>query len=140
MPTQSQYDRIRKDVQMTADGLPDVEIDDLYTEAESKVFSANTEAVESWVRIKVIRRLVVAAAKEVDYVQGQSAEKLSQRVQNLVKYVLPIFEADFQDAFEADYPIAMWGALRRPRTTLVEYPEDYVETLWRDVSRMTGVT
>lgn len=138
MPTQLQYDRVRKDVQMTPAGLPDAEIDDLYVQAAERAFSANADATEAWVRIKIIRRLVMAAAKEVDYVQGQSAEKLSQRVQSLVKYALPIFEADFEDAFEADFPIAMWGALRRPRTTLVEFPEDYVETLWRDVSRMTG--
>lgn len=140
MPTQLQYDRLRKDVGMTAVGLPNSEIDDLYTQAALKPFAANTEAVESWVRIKVIRWLVVRAAKEVDYVQGQSAEKLSQRVQNLVKYVLPIFQTDFETAFESDFPIAMWGALRRPRTTLVEYPEDMLENLWSDVSRMTGIT
>lgn len=140
MATETQYNRVRKDVAMSITALPNADIEDLYVLALTKPFGANEDAVEAWVRIKVIRWLVVSAAKEVDYVAGQSAEKLSQRVQNLVKYVLPIFMSDFESAIEVQYPMAMWGALRNPKTTLVEYPEDMLDHLGDDVSRMTGVT
>jgi len=126
MPTATQYARVRSDLKWSA--LTDAQIDDWYARAEAR-YDTLTDAVEAQVRIYGVRELIMEAAKNVDYKQGQSSESLSQQVVNLSKYALPIFKNDLLEALEAGYPNAMWGALRRPRSTIVEYPEDMFDYL-----------
>ncbi len=136
MPTTIQYTRVRNDLRWSA--LTNAQIDDWYLRAEDR-YGSITEAVEAQVRIYGVRELIMDAAKETDYKQGQSSESLSQIVSNLTKYALPIFKNDLLEALEAEYPNAMWGALRRTRSTLVEYPEDMFDYL-TDTARLVAIT
>lgn len=137
MPTSSQREFVRYQFAATEDNLSDDEIDFVYGQAETR-YGVNNDATEAYVRLVIIRNLMMQAAKRTDYKQNQSQEWLSQLLPNLIK-----MKAEFEDeltlALESTNAPVFIASLRRRSPVLVEYPSDFPSLVGSskvDVSRL----
>lgn len=120
MPTSSQRDWVRYDLDVDSSAMPDSEVDDLYVRAEAK-YSTNSDAVECFVRVLAIGRLLAGSGKRADYTANQSSEKLSQIFSNLFR-LRGVYMDELAKAEGGD--LINWGGLRRKPSHVEEFPDD----------------
>lgn len=142
MPTNSQRNAVRADLDSNDDQLSNAKVDDLYTRV-TEMYPTNSLAVEAGVRVMAINQLLAGAAKRTDYKQNQSTEALGQLFDHLFR-LRAIHAADLETALTsgASGVAARWGGLRPTKTRLVQLPDDFqlnygVSHYW-DVSRLEG--
>jgi len=123
MPSQSEIDAVRYDLDTDATTMPDAEILILYTRAEAR-YGVGTLSTEFYVRIIAIRRLLAGAVKRVDYVQNQSQEKLSQMRDGLLA-LLKFYKSELELAINGERAAVRFGGLRRYNVRTVEFPDDW---------------
>lgn len=123
MATVAQHDAVRYDLDIDSDIMGDDEIDTLYDRATAR-YGGNDNAIDAHARVLAIGRLLSGASRRTDYIQNQSAEKLSKIFEQLLK-LREVFRQDLTEAVanSADGEV-MYGGLRRKPSRLVEIPND----------------
>ncbi len=117
MPTDAQKTRLRADLGLAVDA----DVDDLFEEAE-ETYTAGTSLAYKLARLIGIDRLLIQAAKEVDYQQNESQEKASQRFAQL-KSLRALWNDDLTAAAAgAKASMRVMSLNRKPKRTL-EYPD-----------------
>lgn len=117
MPTSAQLVRLRADLGLAIDA----DVDDLFEEAEESYTAGSSLAYKS-ARLIGIDRLLIQAAKEVDYQQNESQEKASQRFAQL-KALRALWVDDFTSAATgAKASMRVMNLNRKPKRTM-EYPD-----------------
>jgi hypothetical protein len=83
MATALEIERLRRDLSLTVDVMPDYVISDLFTEA-GEVYTG-IQSKPAYVRVLALRTMLVTAAAQVDYTQLETTEHASQYFANLSK-------------------------------------------------------
>lgn len=137
MPTESQRERVRFDMDMDGEALPNSTIDLAY-EWAGEDYPGNDRAIHAQVRVIIVDRLWMAAAKRNDYEQNESVEKAGQLFDHLEK-VRKKFQGVIDEVLSETTVAVNFGGLRRYNQRLVEYPDDYpfFPPNW-DVSRFSS--
>jgi hypothetical protein len=117
MPTETQKTRLRADLGLAVDA----DVDDLFEEAE-ETHTAGTALAYKLARLIGIDRLLISAAREVDYVQNESQEKASQRFAQL-KQLRALWAADYTAATAAAASTMQIASLNRKPKRMLEYPD-----------------
>lgn len=83
MATALEIERLRRDLSLSVDVMPDYVVTDLFTEAEATY--TGTRSKPAYVRVLALQGLLSASATQVDYSQDKTEEKASQYFANLAK-------------------------------------------------------
>lgn len=122
--TQTQIDRLRRDVGGDETSLPDETVQDIFDEAEETYSDAASALAQT--RILALQGLLASAAKMADYTANESSEKRSQVYSNLSK-LLDLWQKRLDDAV-ADADVASlgggvrFGRVHRKPARVREYP------------------
>jgi hypothetical protein len=120
--TQSQIDRLRRDVGANETSLPDETIQDIFDEAGEKY--TDTGTITAYTRVLTIQSLLSSSARLTTYKQNESSENLSDVFKHL-RDLLAIWEAKTDDAITAaagSSGAARFGGVRRKPAKVREYP------------------
>lgn len=118
---------LRDDIHASITALPDGKADIIFERAETK-YPSNATAREAHARVLAIRQLLAASARQVDYTQGESSEKMSQirpSLEALLKEWKAAEDAAVDQAIRQATGGAMFGGLRRKPTRQQEYPDTH---------------
>ena len=120
--TETQRTRLRRDTGTDSTSLPDLEIDDIYTEAGEQY--TDSVVIDAYARVVVFRQLLAQAAARTSYKQNQSQEELSdlfKHYQGMLKY----WEDQLAEAVAAASVsgAARLGKTKRVPSRLKEYPD-----------------
>ena len=120
--TETQRTRLRRDTGTDSASLPDLEIDDIYTEAGEQY--TDSVVIDAYARVVVFRQLLAQAAARTSYKQNQSQEELSdlfKHYQGMLKY----WEDQLAEAVAAASVsgAARPGKTKRVPSRLKEYPD-----------------
>jgi hypothetical protein len=117
MATETQKARLRADLDLPIDA----DVDDLFAEAE-ETYAPDSKLAYKLARLIGCDRLLMQAAKEVDYQANESQEKASQRFAHL-KAMRGIWEADLTAAAaNAKASMRVMRMNRKPKRTM-EFPD-----------------
>jgi len=125
-PTQSEINRLRRQLELDSTDLPDVAIADMYDEAEEQ-YPSSTYSRNVWfaaVRLQAAREQMAKAAKRTTYKQGQSSDNQSDLIKNWEK-MIKIYSAQLGEVLDDEnptLPAVRWGVPKKTPTREQEWP------------------
>lgn len=122
MATETDYNRLRRDIGANETSLPDEDAEALFTEAGERYTDTATAA--AYTRVLALQGLLASSAKLATYKQNESQENLSDVFKHL-KELLKVWEDKVSDAIESaagSSGAARFGGVRRKPARVREYP------------------
>jgi len=126
-PTATEISRLRRQLGLDSTQLPDVEIEELYTEADTAypVGTYGREVIFAAARLQAAKDMMAEAAQRVTYAQGQSRENLSDLLKNM-KALIAEYTSGLQELLDAggfSLPPVRWGRTKTIPSVSLENPD-----------------
>lgn len=126
-PTESEISRLRRQLGLDSVQLPDVEIEELYTEADT-LYPEGTygrEVIFAAARLQAAKDMMAEAAQRVTYAQGQSRENLSDLLDHM-KALIALYQGNLDELLAVggfNLPAVRWGRTKTVPSVRLENPD-----------------
>jgi hypothetical protein len=117
--TQTQADRLRRDVDANTTSLPDADVDALFTEAMESYTDA--ASIAAYTRVLFLQSLLASSAKLTTYRQNESQENASDIFKH-IQQLLAYWQGATATAIAATSSAARFGRTTVKPARVKEYP------------------